>query len=122
MKETTVPFQITKAEFQIMNVLWNSNQPLSYSDIINEICKVEELAFSKRSVFGMLVLVRVPPYPCQKSWHYITGEAYPTQAGHSIGINPSMNYLYHRTFLCSVPYVHKVGIRGKNQKFPRLRN
>ena len=36
--------------------------------------------------------------------------------------NPSMNYLYHRTFLCPVPYVHKVGIRGKNQKFPRLRN
>ena len=35
--------------------------------------------------------------------------------------NPSMNYLYHRTFLCPVPYVHKVGIRGKNQKFPRLR-
>ena len=31
--------------------------------------------------------------------------------------NPSMNYLYHRTFLCPVPYVHKVGIRGKNQKF-----
>ena len=27
-----------------------------------------------------------PPYPCQKSWHYIAGEAYPTQAGHSIGI------------------------------------
>jgi len=36
--------------------------------------------------------------------------------------NPSMNYLYHRTFLYPVPYVHKVGIRGKNQKFPRLRN
>ena len=36
--------------------------------------------------------------------------------------NPSMNCLYHRTFLCPVPYVHKVGIRGKNQKFPRLRN
>ena len=36
--------------------------------------------------------------------------------------NPSMNYLYPRTFLCAVPYVHKVGIRGKNQKFPRLRN
>ena len=36
--------------------------------------------------------------------------------------NPSMNYLYHRTFLCPVPYVHKVGIKGKNQKFPRLRN
>lgn len=35
--------------------------------------------------------------------------------------NPSMNYLYHRTFLCPMPYVHKVGIRGKNQKFPRLR-
>ena len=35
--------------------------------------------------------------------------------------NPSMNYLYHRTFLCPVPYIHKVGIRGKNQKFPRLR-
>lgn len=35
--------------------------------------------------------------------------------------NPSMNYLYHRTFLCLVPYVHKVGIKGKNQKFPRLR-
>ena len=34
---------------------------------------------------------------------------------------PSMNYLYHRTFLCPMPYVHKVGIRGKNQKFPRLR-
>ncbi|EDP20544.1 hypothetical protein FAEPRAM212_03341 [Faecalibacterium prausnitzii M21/2] len=32
-----------------------------------------------------------------------------------------MNYLYHRTFLCPVPYVHKVGIKGKNQKFPRLR-
>lgn len=54
MKEATVPFQITKAEFQIMNVLWNSNQPLSYSDIINEICKVEELAFSKRSVFVLI--------------------------------------------------------------------
>ena len=25
------------------------------------------------------------------------------------------------TFLCPVPYVHKVGIKGKNQKFPRLR-
>ncbi|EEU97554.1 hypothetical protein FAEPRAA2165_00849 [Faecalibacterium duncaniae] len=36
--------------------------------------------------------------------------------------NPSMNYLYHRTFLCLVRYVHKVGIKGKNQKFPRLRN
>ena len=36
--------------------------------------------------------------------------------------NPSMNYLYHRTFLYPVPYVHKVGIKGKNQKFPRLRN
>ena len=36
--------------------------------------------------------------------------------------NPSMNYLYHRTFLCPVRYVHKVGIKGKNQKFPRLRN
>ena len=36
--------------------------------------------------------------------------------------NPSMNYLYHRTILCPVPYVHTVGIRGKNQKFPRLRN
>ena len=35
--------------------------------------------------------------------------------------NPSMNYLYHRTFLCPVPYVHKIGIKGKNQKFPRLR-
>ena len=35
--------------------------------------------------------------------------------------NPSMNYLYHRTFLCPMPYVHKVGIRSKNQKFPRLR-
>ena len=35
--------------------------------------------------------------------------------------NPSMNYLYHRTFLCPVPYVHKVGIRGKKRKFPRLR-
>ena len=35
--------------------------------------------------------------------------------------NPSMNYLYHRTFLCPVPYVHKVGIKGKNQKLPRLR-
>ena len=35
--------------------------------------------------------------------------------------NPSMNYLYHRTFLCPVPYVHKVGIKGKNQNFPRLR-
>jgi len=35
--------------------------------------------------------------------------------------NPSMNYLYHRTFLCPVPYVHKVGIKGKNRKFPRLR-
>ena len=35
--------------------------------------------------------------------------------------NPSMNYPYHRTFLCPVPYVHKVGIRGKNRKFPRLR-
>ena len=35
--------------------------------------------------------------------------------------NPSINYLYHRTFLYPVPYVHKVGIRGKNQKFPRLR-
>ena len=32
------------------------------------------------------VQTAVPPYPCQKSWHYITGEAYPTQAGHSIGI------------------------------------
>ena len=36
--------------------------------------------------------------------------------------NPSMNYLYHRTFLCPVPYVHKVGIRGKNQKFPRMKS
>lgn len=36
--------------------------------------------------------------------------------------NPSMNYLYHRTFLCLVRYIHKVGIKGKNQKFPRLRN
>ena len=35
---------------------------------------------------GTLVLVRVPPYPRQKSWRYIAGEAYPTQAGHSIGI------------------------------------
>ena len=35
--------------------------------------------------------------------------------------NPSMNYLYHRTFLCPVPYVHKVGITGKKRKFPRLR-
>ena len=34
----------------------------------------------------MLVSIRVPPHPCQKSWHYIAGEAYPTQAGHSIGI------------------------------------
>ena len=36
--------------------------------------------------FGTLVSVRVPPYPCQKSWRYIAREAYPTQAGHSIGI------------------------------------
>ena len=36
--------------------------------------------------FGTLILVRIPPHPCQKSWHYIAGEAYPTQAGHSIGI------------------------------------
>ena len=28
-----------------------------------------------------------------------------------------MNYLYHRTFLCPVPYVHKVGIRGKIRNF-----
>ena len=35
--------------------------------------------------------------------------------------NPSMNYLYHRTFLYPVPYVHKVGIEDKNRKFPRLR-
>ncbi|RKJ01338.1 hypothetical protein D7X87_20295 [bacterium D16-54] len=34
--------------------------------------------------------------------------------------NPSMNCLYHRSFLYPVPYVHKVGNRGKNQKFPRL--
>ncbi len=26
-----------------------------------------------------------------------------------------MNYLYHRTFLCPVPYVHKVGIRVKSE-------
>ena len=25
-------------------------------------------------------------YFSKKSWHYIAGEAYPTQAGHSIGI------------------------------------
>ncbi len=31
--------------------------------------------------------------------------------------NPSMNYLYHRTFLCPVPYVHKVGIRSKIRNF-----
>ena len=31
--------------------------------------------------------------------------------------NPSMNYLYHRTFLCLVRYVHKVGIRGKIRNF-----
>ena len=31
--------------------------------------------------------------------------------------NPSMNYLYHRTFLCPVPYIHKVGIRGKIRNF-----
>ena len=35
--------------------------------------------------------------------------------------NPSMNYLYHRTFLYPVPYVHKVGMEGENRKFPRLR-
>ena len=35
--------------------------------------------------------------------------------------NPSMNYLYHRTFLCPVPYIHKVGIKDKKRKFPRLR-
>ena len=34
--------------------------------------------------------------------------------------NPSMNYLYHRTFLSLVPYVHKKGIKGKYRKFPRL--
>ena len=32
-----------------------------------------------------------------------------------------LNQPYHRTFLYPVPYVHKVGIKGKNQKFPRLR-
>lgn len=32
-----------------------------------------------------------------------------------------MNYLYHRTFLNLIPYVRKVGISGKNQKFPQLR-
>ena len=36
--------------------------------------------------------------------------------------NPSMNCLYHRTFLYPVPYVHKSGIKPKIQKFPRLRN
>ena len=35
--------------------------------------------------------------------------------------NPSMNYLYHRTFLYPVPYVHKVGMEDENRKFPRLR-
>ncbi|ATP01145.1 hypothetical protein CG447_02310 [Faecalibacterium duncaniae] len=34
--------------------------------------------------------------------------------------NPSMNYLYHRTFLFPVPYIHKVGFRGEKRKFPRL--
>ena len=42
---------------------------------------------------GMLVSVRVPPHPCQKSWHYIAGEAYPTQAGHSIGIILSLIHI-----------------------------
>ena len=36
--------------------------------------------------------------------------------------NPSMNCLYHRTFLYPVPYVHKSGIKPKIRKFPRLRN
>lgn len=32
-----------------------------------------------------------------------------------------MNYLHDRTFLCPVLYIHKVGFRGKNLIFPRLR-
>ena len=36
--------------------------------------------------------------------------------------NPSMNCLYHRTFLYPVPYIHKVGITPEIRKFPRLRN
>ncbi|NBI99423.1 hypothetical protein D3Z62_04515 [Lachnospiraceae bacterium] len=36
--------------------------------------------------------------------------------------NPSMNCLYHRTFLYPVPYVHKVGIKPEIRKFPRLWN
>ena len=37
--------------------------------------------------------------------------AYPIQAGHSIGFDPSMNYPYHRPFLSPRPYVRKVGNR-----------
>ena len=48
--------------------------------------------------------------------------AYPIQAGHSIGFDPSMNYPYHRTFLFPRPYVHKVGNRLQKRKIPRLRN
>ena len=36
--------------------------------------------------------------------------------------NPSMNCLYHRTFLYPVPYIHKVGIKPEIRKFPRLWN
>ena len=36
--------------------------------------------------------------------------------------NPSMNCLYHRTFLHPVPYIHESGIKPEIQKIQRLRN
>ncbi len=36
--------------------------------------------------------------------------------------NPSMNCIYHRTFLYPFPYFHKSGMKRNNQKIPRLRN
>ena len=33
--------------------------------------------------------------------------------------NPSMNYLYHRTFLYPVPYIHESGMNPTIQKIPR---
>ena len=58
-----------------------------------------------------------------EAWHNgLPPVSYTHLTGWSFDWNhPSMKYLYHRTFLCPVPYIHKVGIKGKNQKFPRLR-
>lgn len=52
--ENTRPFHITKAEDQIMNILWSVKEPLSQQQIVMVASDSGEMTFKERSIFTLL--------------------------------------------------------------------